>query len=128
MIVKLTGLIDPERKIHAIKAYRALTGLGLKDSKQAVDGLGGYSYGYSDVSEGSVRRETPIVPVVIEIDHSQERDIAEAFFYEVIPTSADQGIDRALVLDLMFVALANCGEQAYALLNDPAFIAIKDAL
>lgn len=122
MIVKLTGLIDPQRKIPPIKAYRAITGLGLKESKQAVDGLSGYSYGFGDA-----RRETPIVHVVIEIDHSAEAEIAEHFFYEVISTSADKGIDRALVLELMFAAVANA-EHPYAMTTDPAFLAVKAAL
>ncbi len=37
--LKLQNRVIMDRKIHVIKAIRALSGLGLKDAKEIVDGL-----------------------------------------------------------------------------------------
>lgn len=39
MKVKITGLVDPNKKIQAIKCLRAHTGYGLKESKDIVDAV-----------------------------------------------------------------------------------------
>jgi len=47
-IAALRELLFAGRKIEAIKLYREMTGLGLKEAKEAVEGL-----------ESSLRKETP---------------------------------------------------------------------
>lgn len=126
MRIKLTGLRDPNRKISAIKLYRAITGLGLKESKQAVDALAGVAYRWVDDTAMNERVETPIIPQVIEIAPHNEHEIAGEFLYEVLPTPP-AGVDPGRVLDFMLVAFA-AAESPYDLMLDPAFLALKDSL
>lgn len=38
-VIDLFSFILADKKIHAIKAYRELTGMGLKESKDAIESL-----------------------------------------------------------------------------------------
>ncbi len=106
--VTLTDLRD-DRKIVAIKNLRAVTGLGLKDSKYIVD-----------------RMSDPMMRTEEDISVLPDADISvldESFRYTVEPENA---VDRDLVLNFMFAAFGHMSpEQAVKLCDTGAYLNLR---
>lgn len=104
LTVKLLSLIEPDKKIQAIKNLRAATGLGLAESKRVVDEMHGYA--------GSVRISGGAQPQEVKVPEGNLDLIEERFTFEVlggiVPDPARLAL-RAAVIDVTPATLESLG-------------------
>lgn len=71
--IMLRGFRGEPRKVHAIKAVRAVTGLGLKEAKEIIDKV------YGDYSRGKAYHPYEVVtkgvPVELEVEPAARQDV-----------------------------------------------------
>lgn len=104
--VTLVQQYDPDRRIHAIKAVRGATGMGLKEAKDACDAVLGINPG------GPKRPPAPVTIAVLDRPGVMD-DLRLHFALVEAPPQTPLGVPSRDVLDLLLDAAAHMSAEAW---------------
>lgn len=111
MKITLTTALKPDQRIQSIKALRAATGYGLRESKDIVDALCGFA------------------PRPQEVTVYDDADMAEFGLYFVYAAPTPEDINRQNVLNFVLDVLAHSDPAtAQRIMALPSYQRIADAL